>query len=79
VCGGLGAQLMRLDELGVEALGFDDCICQCLDMVNPKGDTVVALVTLNNTNLNPLMLSRQASGHQALWQGKGLLKYVYQR
>eukprot|EP00045_Choanoeca_perplexa_P010732 m.110742 g.110742 ORF g.110742 m.110742 type:complete len:500 (-) comp15373_c0_seq16:2350-3849(-) len=36
-------QLLRLEELGIEALTFQDCICQCLDMVNPRQKTTITL------------------------------------
>ncbi|KAL3315188.1 hypothetical protein Ciccas_006184 [Cichlidogyrus casuarinus] len=34
-------QLQRMEELGIEAISFQDCLCQCLDMVKPKlGDKI---------------------------------------
>eukprot|EP00730_Choanoeca_flexa_P007502 TRINITY_DN12341_c6_g1_i3.p1 TRINITY_DN12341_c6_g1~~TRINITY_DN12341_c6_g1_i3.p1 ORF type:complete len:536 (+),score=121.54 TRINITY_DN12341_c6_g1_i3:110-1717(+) len=42
-------QLLRLDELGIEALAFRDCLCQCLDMVNPRDRTVVRLGDLKQS------------------------------
>ncbi|KAH9584809.1 Serine/threonine-protein phosphatase 2A regulatory subunit B'' subunit alpha [Schistosoma haematobium] len=28
-------QLARMEEMGIEPISFEDCLCQCLDMVKP--------------------------------------------
>ena len=34
-------QLARMEEMGIEAISFEDCLCQCLDMVKPAlGDKI---------------------------------------
>ncbi|TGZ72006.1 hypothetical protein CRM22_002328 [Opisthorchis felineus] len=34
-------QVARMEEMGIEPIAFEDCLCQCLDMVNPAlGDKI---------------------------------------
>ncbi|EDQ87179.1 uncharacterized protein MONBRDRAFT_10318 [Monosiga brevicollis MX1] len=42
-------QLNRLDELGTEAMNFNDMLCQILDMINPRSPTIIRLMDIKRS------------------------------
>lgn len=44
-------QLSRMEEFGIEAISFEDCLCQCLDMVKPAMGDKIRLSDLKRCSL----------------------------
>ncbi|GAB6027054.1 Serine/threonine-protein phosphatase 2A regulatory subunit B'' subunit alpha [Chamberlinius hualienensis] len=47
-------QLQRMDALGIEALPFQDCLCQMLDMIIPKVPGKISLSDLKRCKMTPI-------------------------
>jgi len=47
-------QLQRMEQLGIETLPFDDCLCQMLDMILPVAKNVIALKDLKKCKMTPI-------------------------
>jgi len=47
-------QLQRMEQLGIETLPFEDCLCQMLDMIGPKKANMVSLSDLRNCPMTPI-------------------------
>ncbi|XP_014671931.1 PREDICTED: serine/threonine-protein phosphatase 2A regulatory subunit B'' subunit beta-like isoform X2 [Priapulus caudatus] len=47
-------QLQRMEALGIETLPFEDCLCQMLDMVKPKGIGAITLSDLKRCQMTPV-------------------------
>lgn len=47
-------QLTRMEALGIETLPFGDCLCQMLDMVQPKQKGKVSLADLKRCKMTPI-------------------------
>lgn len=47
-------QLTRMEALGIETLPFSDCLCQMLDMVQPKQKGKVSLADLKRCKMTPI-------------------------
>lgn len=47
-------QVKRMEVIGIEALPFNDCLCQMLDMVNPKVSDKISLSDLKKCRLTPI-------------------------
>jgi len=47
-------QLQRMEQLGIETLPFDDCICQMLDMIRPETANMVTLRDLKACKMTPV-------------------------
>ncbi|XP_074598305.1 uncharacterized protein LOC141853015 [Brevipalpus obovatus] len=47
-------QVKRMEALGIEALPFNDCLCQMIDMVRPKSRDRIALADLKRCKMTPV-------------------------
>eukprot|EP00095_Tigriopus_kingsejongensis_P009724 maker-scaffold429_size173697-snap-gene-0.30 protein:Tk09724 transcript:maker-scaffold429_size173697-snap-gene-0.30-mRNA-1 annotation:"serine threonine-protein phosphatase 2a regulatory subunit b subunit alpha" len=47
-------QLQRMEQLMIETLPFEDCLCQMLDMIMPEDKTKVSLRDLRNCRMTPI-------------------------
>ncbi|XP_077513907.1 uncharacterized protein LOC144124864 isoform X2 [Amblyomma americanum] len=47
-------QLTRMEALGIETLPFSDCLCQMLDMVQPRQKGKVSLADLKRCKMTPI-------------------------
>jgi len=47
-------QLQRMEQLGIETLPFDDCLCQMLDMIRPKTQNKITLQDLKRCKMTPV-------------------------
>nr|AYV89275.1 protein phosphatase PP2A [Tetranychus evansi] len=47
-------QVKRMEALGIEALPFNDCLCQMLDMVRPKEIGRISLADLKRCRMTPI-------------------------
>jgi len=47
-------QLQRMEQLGIETLPFEDCLCQMLDMIGPKYPNMISLSDLRNCPMTPI-------------------------
>uniref|UniRef100_T1L299 EF-hand domain-containing protein n=1 Tax=Tetranychus urticae TaxID=32264 RepID=T1L299_TETUR len=47
-------QVKRMEALGIEALPFNDCLCQMLDMVRPKECGRISLADLKRCRMTPI-------------------------
>lgn len=47
-------QLQRMEQLGIETLPFDDCLCQMLDMIRPKSKHAITLKDLKQCKMTPV-------------------------
>lgn len=47
-------QLQRMESLGIETLPFGDCLCQMLDMIQPKQRDKVSLADLKRCRMTPI-------------------------
>ncbi|KAG9508697.1 Serine/threonine-protein phosphatase 2A regulatory subunit B'' subunit beta, partial [Fragariocoptes setiger] len=47
-------QSKRLELMGIEALPFQDCACQILDLINPKVPNKISLSDLKRNKLTPI-------------------------
>lgn len=46
-------QIRKMEELGMETLNFNDCLCQIYDMVNPKTPNTITLRDLKSCKMAP--------------------------
>jgi len=47
-------QLQRMEQLGIETLPFDDCLCQMLDMIRPATKNQITLKDLKRCKMTPV-------------------------
>jgi len=47
-------QLQRMEQLGIETLPFDDCLCQMLDMIRPSTANQINLKDLKYCKMTPV-------------------------
>jgi len=47
-------QLQRMEQLGIETLPFDDCLCQMLDMIRPATKNKITLQDLKRCKMTPV-------------------------
>jgi len=47
-------QLQRMEQLGIETLPFDDCLCQMLDMIRPETANKITLRDLKRCKMTPI-------------------------
>jgi len=47
-------QLQRMEQLGIETLPFEDCLCQMLDMIGPKCPNLISLSDLRICPMTPI-------------------------
>ncbi|XP_077987320.1 serine/threonine-protein phosphatase 2A regulatory subunit B'' subunit delta-like isoform X2 [Glandiceps talaboti] len=47
-------QLQKMENLGIETLPFEDCLCQMLDMVKPMYRDKITLTDLKNCEMTPI-------------------------
>lgn len=47
-------QLTRMEALGIETLPFGDCLCQMLDMIQPRKKDKVSLADLKRCKMTPI-------------------------
>jgi serine/threonine-protein phosphatase 2A regulatory subunit B'' len=47
-------QLQRMEQLGIETLPFDDCLCQMLDMILPAQPNKITLKDLKKCKMTPI-------------------------
>jgi len=47
-------QLQRMEQLGIETLPFDDCLCQMLDMIRPSNTNRITLQDLKRCKMTPV-------------------------
>jgi len=47
-------QLQRMEQLGIETLPFDDCLCQMLDMIRPANLNRITLQDLKRCKMTPV-------------------------
>jgi serine/threonine-protein phosphatase 2A regulatory subunit B'' len=47
-------QVRRMEAIGIEALPFNDCLCQMLDMVRPQFPDKVSLADLKKCRMTPV-------------------------
>lgn len=47
-------QLQRMEQLGIETLPFEDCLCQMLDMIMPKKRNVISLQDMKRCRMTPI-------------------------
>jgi len=47
-------QLQRMEQLGIETLPFEDCLCQMLDMIGPKISNMISLSDLRTCPMAPI-------------------------
>jgi len=47
-------QLQRMEQLGIETLPFEDCLCQMLDMIGPKCPNMISLSDLRTCPMTPI-------------------------
>jgi len=47
-------QLQRMEQLGIETLPFDDCLCQMLDMIRPLNKHAITLKDLKQCKMTPV-------------------------
>lgn len=47
-------QLQRMEQLGIETLPFDDCLCQMLDMIRPLEKNNITLKDLKTCKMTPV-------------------------
>jgi len=47
-------QLQRMEQLGIETLPFDDCLCQMLDMIRPGNSNRITLQDLKRCKMTPV-------------------------
>ncbi|XP_002166391.3 serine/threonine-protein phosphatase 2A regulatory subunit B'' subunit beta isoform X1 [Hydra vulgaris] len=44
-------QLIKMSDMGIEALSFNDCLCQILDLVKPEKDSMITLRDIKKCKL----------------------------
>jgi len=47
-------QLQRMEQLGIETLPYDDCLCQMLDMIRPATKNQITLQDLKRCKMTPV-------------------------
>ncbi|XP_065225249.1 uncharacterized protein LOC135849037 isoform X2 [Planococcus citri] len=47
-------QLQRMEAMGIECLPFEDCLCQMLDMIQPKVPGKISLSDLKRCKMTPI-------------------------
>jgi len=47
-------QLQRMEQLGIETLPYDDCLCQMLDMIRPATSNRITLQDLKRCKMTPV-------------------------
>lgn len=47
-------QLQRMEQLGIETLPFEDCLCQMLDMIRPMKSNTITLRDLKICKMTPI-------------------------
>ncbi|XP_040580344.1 uncharacterized protein [Lepeophtheirus salmonis] len=47
-------QLTRMEQLGIETLPFEDCLCQMLDMIMPQEGNRISLTDLKACRMTPI-------------------------
>jgi len=47
-------QLKKMEDLGMEVLAFEDCLCQTLDLIKPESDNTITLRDVKQCKLSPV-------------------------